>query len=259
MWCNIQSPVNPLTAIMTMMARPWRSCRRAWCWRLQRALFVPLLLVSFGVVARVRLFAGGAAATTAAAFAPPHPLSCRRIGFSAGVEPEGASPDPAEASSWSPFAASSNEDALPPGFNPFQHYQLSTPGASNPTSATTTRTTTPRTFSLREAQMQQLTRALLDVAAASYNDGNVDDASAASLRPPLPPEVEQLLRENRDWFLAPLEDVDDDKNNDDDPASARARRYQAYRVTLQDRISQARTPQARWVLRMLRDYVESQE
>jgi hypothetical protein len=100
----------------------------------------------------------------------------------------------------------------------------------------------PNIISLRKTSMQTLTYEMLD---------SVQD----------PELLQTMLQDNRDFLLETLED----KEAVLDPDSvytynmSRAERYQAYRNTMQERMSTAKNPAVRQVLTALYDFVTSHE
>ena len=101
-------------------------------------------------------------------------------------------------------------------------------------------------ISLRQTRMQEINRQLLDAAESKQN---ADDL------------LEDILKSNRDFLIEPLEDT----NAVLDPDSIytadmdRDSRYQAYRQSMEKRISSAKNGTVRKVLNALSNFILSQE
>jgi hypothetical protein len=100
----------------------------------------------------------------------------------------------------------------------------------------------PNIISLRKTAMQALTYEMLD---------SVQD----------PERMQTMLQDNRDFLLETLEDKDAvlDPDSVYTYEMSRAERYQAYRNTMEERMSTAKNPAVQQVLTALYDFVTSHE
>lgn len=116
------------------------------------------------------------------------------------------------------------------GFNPFQYQARGNRAYSM----------SGTQISLRKTGMQQLIAALLQA----------------------PPEnIQDILESHKDFLLEPLEDMDAvlDPDSIYRGDMTRSQRYQAYRVSMQERLAKARDPKAQKVLQAMMDFVLSFE
>lgn len=116
------------------------------------------------------------------------------------------------------------------GFNPFQYQARGNRAYSM----------SGTQISLRKTGMQQLIAALLQA----------------------PPEnIQNILESHKDFLLEPLEDMDAvlDPDSIYRGDMTRSQRYQAYRVSMQERLAKARDPKAQKVLQAMMDFVLSFE
>lgn len=116
------------------------------------------------------------------------------------------------------------------GFNPFQYQARGNRAYSM----------SGTQISLRKTGMQQLIAALLQT----------------------PPEnIQNILESHKDFLLEPLEDMDAvlDPDSIYRGDMTRSQRYQAYRVSMQERLAKARDPKAQKVLQAMMDFVLSFE
>jgi hypothetical protein len=136
-------------------------------------------------------------------------------------------------------------------FNPFDYKALS---HSSSTSNSAYSSYSAKTqISLRKTQMQELVSDLLNVVQEN-NTNNHDDVNAI---------LQEMLTSSKDMLLEPLEDVAnavlDPYDSIYTPNMTRRERYQAYRSSMEERLSTARNPQVRRVLQELKDFVLSFE
>jgi hypothetical protein len=117
------------------------------------------------------------------------------------------------------------------GFNPFQYQARGNRAYSM----------SGTQISLRKTGMQQLVAQLLNFG---------DEA-----------QISEILTQNKDFLLEPLEDMDAvlDPDSIYTGGMTRLQRYQAYRESMQERLSTARDPKVAKALQAMRDFVVSFE
>lgn len=105
---------------------------------------------------------------------------------------------------------------------------------------------TTHRISLRQSEMQRIVNELLNAIAVQ------EQMSASNM-------VKSILEENAEFLLEPLEDDQAVLEPDSICTSSMSReeRYQAYEISMEERISKARKPATKDVLTALRDFVLS--
>lgn len=122
-------------------------------------------------------------------------------------------------------------EELPEGFNPFQR---------RPSQSNSSPLTSP-IINPRKSRMTVITSELM-------RQSDVET-------------MQDILQENKDFLLEPLENNDAFLDADSIYASSMTRdeRYSAYRNSMQDRLSKSKSPQARMVLTAMMEFILSYE
>lgn len=170
------------------------------------------------------LLATSSTSRVASAFLVASPTPCTRKPSLLKTEPQDSNHD---------LEKSQNDVA---GFNPFNYNQGGLGKTASLTSFNNAATTAR--ISLRQTTMKELINELMST-----------DGSENAMQP--------ILLDYQDFLLEPLEDVNavQDPNSIYAPSMTRNERYEAYRASMEERIQQARHPQAEKALVAMKDFV----